>query len=200
MVSRLVAKLIAPLQRRVMLMIGRAVVRAIADGGGLQVLQLSGLAGEVLDGVERFQEYGFTSHPHPGAEAAVVFVGGNRSHGIVIAVDDRLYRLVGLAEGEVALYDDQGQVVHIKRNGVRVSGLNIHLVSDGVIRIEGDGVEMHGRTYVQTDVAGRGERRTHAGGTAYTDDTYTTGADVTAAEHGLNQPALPSDHPDAGGA
>lgn len=199
MVSRVVAKLMAPLQRRVMLMVGRAVIRAVADGTKMQEVQLSGLAGEVLASVERFQEYGFTSHPHPGAEAAVVFVGGDRSHGLVVAVDDRRYRLVALNQGEVALYDDLGQVVHLKRNGIRMKGSNIHLVSEGIVRIEGDGVEIHGATYVQRDVHGKGSRETWAGGTVYDTDSYTDGAAGATTEHGIAPPALPSDHPDARG-
>lgn len=43
---------------------------------------------------------------------------------------------------------------------------------------------------------GFGQRRTWTGGVAYADDTYTTGAVVNATEHGLDQPDIPSDHPD----
>ena len=73
---------------------------------------------EILEKVERFQEYGFTSVPKNGAEAVLVAVGGSREHGLVVAIDDRRYRLKGLAAGEVALYDDQGQKVHLKRDGI----------------------------------------------------------------------------------
>ncbi|WP_431477838.1 phage baseplate assembly protein domain-containing protein [Massilia eburnea] len=62
---------------------------------------------------------GFTSVPKPGAEGVVVFVGGNRDHGLVIAVEDRRFRLKGLASGEVAIYDDQGQKVHLTRAAYR---------------------------------------------------------------------------------
>jgi phage baseplate assembly protein V len=77
------------------------------------------------DGVERFQNYGHTSNPHPGAEGVMVSVGGNQDHGIVIAVDDRRYRLTGLAEGETALYDDLGQKVYLTRNGIVIDGANL---------------------------------------------------------------------------
>lgn len=112
-----VRRMLDPMKRRVMLMVGRAVVRLVNDAPKMQTLQLSLLEGEVRDGVERFQQYGFTAHPLPGAEAAVVFLGGNRNHGIVIAVDDRRYRLTALAAGEVALYDDLGKSLVFKRNG-----------------------------------------------------------------------------------
>lgn len=115
--SRSLGRLIGPLKRRILLLVARGVVELVNDGLKVQGLQVSLLAEELRDGVERFQEYGFTSHPHPGAEAVVVFQGGDRSHGLAIAVDDRRYRLKGLAAGEVALYTDEGDRAHFKRNG-----------------------------------------------------------------------------------
>lgn len=136
---RLINKVVAPLKRRVMLMVGRAVVKAVADDPKMQTLQITLLAGEVHDNVERFQNYGFTSVPHPGAEAAVMFVGGLRSHGLVVAVDDRRYRLTGLEAGEVALYDDLGQKVHLKRDQILVSSPTKVVVDCPDVRLGGDG-------------------------------------------------------------
>lgn len=116
-----VARQMKAIADRARLMIGRAVIAAVDDAQRAQALQLDLLADETQDGVERFQEYGFTSHPHPGAEAITAFVGGLRSHGVVIAVEDRRYRLKGLAEGEVALYDDQGQMVKLGRDAITIS-------------------------------------------------------------------------------
>lgn len=110
----------ASMAGRIELMVGRAVIAAVNDGAQAQALQVELLADEVQDGVERFQGYGFTSHPHPGAEALAVCVGGTRSHMIVVQVEDRRYRLKNLAEGEVALFDDLGQVVHLKRDGIAI--------------------------------------------------------------------------------
>jgi len=119
-VRRLVRAMIAPLQRRVMMTVGRAVLRAIDDSGSRQTAQIEALRGEVRDAVERMQQYGFTSVPLPGADGAVVFVAGNREQGIIVATEDRRYRLTGLEGGEVAIYDDQGQKVHLTRDGIVV--------------------------------------------------------------------------------
>ena len=108
-------KIIEPTVRKARLMVGRAVVQMVNDAAKMQALQVTLLAGETRAGVERFQEYGFTSNPQPGAEACMVCVGGNRDHGIVIAVDDRRYRLTGLQSGEVAIYTDEGDKVVLKR-------------------------------------------------------------------------------------
>lgn len=111
-------QILQSLQNRVMLTVARAVVKLIDDDKKMQAMQIALLKREVREEVERFQNYGFTSHPHPEAEAAVVFVGGNRDHGLIIAVDDRRYRLTGLQEGEVALYTDEGDKIVMKRNRV----------------------------------------------------------------------------------
>lgn len=115
-----VAQMMKPLTDRVRLMVGRAIVSAVNDAAKIQSLQVELLADEVQDKVEHFQHYGFTSHPFAEAEAILVFPGGLRSHGICIAMEDRRYR-IGLLEGEVALYDDLGQVVHLKRDGILLS-------------------------------------------------------------------------------
>lgn len=111
-------RLAAPLARRLALMASRAVVTLINDGARMQGLQIRLLADETMDGVERFQNYGFTAHPHPGAEGIALSVGGHRSHAVVIAVDDRRYRLKALAQGEVALYTDEGDTFILRRGRV----------------------------------------------------------------------------------
>ena len=108
-------KLIDPLRRRVRLMIGRAVLAAADDSKGIQLVQVKLLDGEVGDGVERMQNYGYTSVPKVGAEGVMVCVSGDRTHGIVVVMDDRRYRLKNLQPGEVALYTDEGDTIVMKR-------------------------------------------------------------------------------------
>ena len=119
-------RMMRPLQRKISTMIGRAVLRAINDGSGTQTMQVELLKDELYDGVERFQEYGFTSVPHAGAETVMVSVGGQRGCGIIVACEDKRYRITGLENGEVALYTDEnetGHRIHMKR------GREIELVS-----------------------------------------------------------------------
>lgn len=108
-------RLCAPLVQRVRLMVARAVVRLVDSSRRVQALQAGLLAGETRDGLECFEHYGFTSNPLPGMEAAVMFVGGDRSSGIVVAIADRQFRLRGLKSGEVALYTDEGDSLVFKR-------------------------------------------------------------------------------------
>ncbi|MGH7027942.1 phage baseplate assembly protein V [Brevundimonas sp.] len=121
-------RLSAPMRNRIQMMVSRAVLQLVDDAGGIQAMQFSGLSDELIEGAERFQDYGFTSVPLPGAEAALVFPGGLRSHGLVVAVGDRRYRLKGLKDGEVAVYDDQGQQLLLGRDGIRlVSSLKVEI-------------------------------------------------------------------------
>ena len=140
-----------PLLQRMQLMVGRAVLLLVNDGLKLQGLQISLLADEVRDNVERFQDYGFTSHPHPGAEAVAVSVAGSRDHVIVIAVDDRRYRLRNLVEGEVAIYTDEGDKVVLKRGGV------IELTAGTKVRLVAETVECTGDLTVAGDVKAGGD-------------------------------------------
>lgn len=125
-------KMIEPLQRRLSLMIGRCIVRLVTDSDGIQKMQISALRGEVHDDVERMQNYGFTSVPKADAQALTVFVGGDREHGIVVACDDRRYRITGLKEGEVAIYTDEKDKIHFKRN----HEIDIKTFSPGKITID----------------------------------------------------------------
>ena len=132
------------LEGRVRMMVSRAIVRLVDDERRAQECQVELLDDEVADGMERFQQYGLTSHPFPGAEAVVVCVGGTRSHGIIIAVEDRTYRLSGLETGEVALYDDQGQVVHLKRDGIHIESELKVVVQAPTVTVEADTVNLGG--------------------------------------------------------
>lgn len=136
--ARLVEQALRPIRTRVINMVARSVVKAISDSGKLQVMQLSLMEDETREGVERFQNYGFTSHPLPGAEAVVAFVGGNRDHGLIVAVDDRRYRLNGLTEGEVAVYTDQGDSIVIRRGGT------IEVTASTKVKVDAPAVELSG--------------------------------------------------------
>ena len=105
------------LRRRVLLMVGRAVFTVVNDETPLQTVQVEGLPGEIIDGAERFQIYGLTSHPLKGADALVLAVGGVRQHPVIL-VDDRRHRMKDLEEGEVALYtNNDDQHILLKADG-----------------------------------------------------------------------------------
>lgn len=130
---------------RLMLMLARSVVQAANADGALQTLKLSLLADETKDGVEHFETYGLTSNPPPGLEALAAFVGGDRSHGVVIAIADRKYRMKGLQSGEVALYTDEGDYIHFMR------GNKIAVVAENEITATAPVVKLIASTKVRAE-------------------------------------------------
>ena len=150
-------RMMRPVVTRLKLAVGRAIVRLIDDGTKIQSLQLEALKDETLDGIERFQEYGFTSHPHRGAEAIIVSPNGMRQHSIVVAVDDRRHRMVGLEQGEVAVYTDLDQRIVLKRNGdiQMQAGKSSVTISDAGVAIQSGSLTHNG-----TNV---GDDHTHGG-------------------------------------
>jgi phage baseplate assembly protein V len=109
----------------------RGVVRLVDASGKMQTVQVTTTDG-TTDEAEHFEAYGFTSRPKSGAEAVVLHVGGT-SHPVVIVAADRRYRVTGLAEGEVILHDDQGQKVHLKRDGIYIDGKKVAVTGDTTV-------------------------------------------------------------------
>lgn len=137
---RQLSRALAPLARGLQNLFSRGVVSAVNPDAKMQTVQIQLLTGEAKDNVEHFEPYGYTAHPHVGAEQATGFVEGDRSHGIVLVVADRRYRLTGLAAGEVAIYDDQGQRVHLTRNGIVImgAGKTVLITNTPKVRMECD--------------------------------------------------------------
>lgn len=68
--------------------------------------------------VDRVEPYGFSYRPpRKGFQAYMVFPAGDRSHGLCLVIGDKRYQM-DLQEGEVALHDDEGNHVLLKRGGV----------------------------------------------------------------------------------
>lgn len=132
------------LENRLRGMISRAVLRLVNDAAKAQELQLDLLADESADGVERLQNYGFSSHPHPGAEALVACAGGLRSHMIALVVEDRRFRITGLEAGEVAIYDDLGNVVKLGRDRIEITAVSEVRVTAPVAKIVSNDVRLGG--------------------------------------------------------
>ncbi|ABE45634.1 phage baseplate assembly protein V [Polaromonas sp. JS666] len=131
-------RMMAPMQRRVMLMVGRAVLELVNDNTKVQAAQVSLLEGEVRDQVERFQNYGFTSVPEAGAEGVALSVQGNRDHIILVAVDDRRYRKLGLLPGEVAVYTKWGDYIHIKQGEIEIKHATKVVITSPLVTMSGN--------------------------------------------------------------
>lgn len=171
-------------------MIGQVWARVqlmIAQGVGVLIgadkVQVTVLDGEPLNNIKRVEPYGFSYRPKRGCQAYLVFPSGDRSFGIALVIGDRQYQM-DLQEGEVALHDDQGQCVHLTRDGILIKTAK-------KCRIEAADIEQHATHSYSWDVGGFGERWTALGGGEYEHKTWQIGAVVTPAPLPINPPEGP---------
>ena len=103
-------RLLKPLKDRIRLMVGKCVISACAG----KTVDLSALTDETRDDVDFYQHFGFSSVPVKGSDGVVLFIGGSRDNGIVIATrGDR----PDLQEGEVCVHSPFGSSITLKKDG-----------------------------------------------------------------------------------
>lgn len=132
-----IERIIAHLQRRVMLMVGRGIVNLVDDSGKVQGMQVGLLSNEVRDQIENVQQFGFSSVPPKGSEAVAVFHGGTRDHGIIVATGHRDSRPRGLKEGEAILYNSLGDSIKMRLDGVVEINCRSQIILNGNMRVNG---------------------------------------------------------------
>jgi phage gp45-like len=129
----------------------RAIINAVSEGK-IKLFAAAARIGESFANREYFQHYGFSSRPLKGAEGILIKEG---NHIIMIASDDRRYR-IKLEEGEVALYSDEGDHVHLKRGRViEVETETLLIKAKKLTRIESPQVEATGKIIDMCDSGGK---------------------------------------------
>lgn len=111
----------------------RSIISSVTEGV-IKRFSGSGRPYETFTDRECFQHYGFTSRPLSGAEGIIIIEDGII---YLVASDDRRYR-IQLQAGEVALYSDEGDVVHLKRNReIYIKGGNKVTVDSPEVNLSG---------------------------------------------------------------
>lgn len=105
------------LARRVLYLIGRARVNLIDDSGPVQKAQVTVNGLETIDAMPRIQEFGFTSVPPKDSDATLVFIGGDRSNGVIVATNHQETRPRGLLAGETMIYTQDGKQIYLTASG-----------------------------------------------------------------------------------
>lgn len=153
------AKLLGPYARRLSNMFARGVVTIANGNSKLRTLQIRLTAGETKDAIEHFEPYGFTSEVKSGSEPLAAFFDGDRSHGVVLVVADRRYRIRGMQSGEVALYDDIGQKVYLTRSGIVIDGAGLQMQFKNVPQVSMDGnLIVNGNIVAGGDISDHGSK------------------------------------------
>lgn len=155
------------LYRRIILLVGRGVLKSVDETSARQFVQLTGLKGEVKDKVERVQNYGLSAHPPQNSQVIFVSMGGNRDHPVVVACEDPSSRPKNLKQGEVCIYTDEGDTIILGRNRkieidtvdlvirasdkVRVETPEFEVTGDIIDRVDSDGVSLNDMRDVYND-------------------------------------------------
>ncbi len=127
----------------------------LADADTVQVQVLDG---EVLNGCKRVEPYGLSYRPKPGCEVYLLFPAGDRGRGVALLVGDKRYQL-DLAEGEVALHDDEDNFVKLGRGGVVTTKAATKVVAETPLFVTtgnaeiGGALLVHGATTLQAGLA-----------------------------------------------
>ena len=103
----------------------RGIIQSVVEGV-IKRFSATGRQGESFTNREYFQHYGFTSRLLAGAEG-ILLEQGNMI--ILLASDDRRYR-IGIEDGEVCLYTDEGDHIRFQR------GMEIYVKSGNKLTAE----------------------------------------------------------------
>ncbi len=132
--SKALEKTMQSIRDRIYLMLGRAVLNAITEGGAIQLVHFSALKGEVKDSVQRLQQYGSNSVPLPGALVLFASLNGNRDHPVAICVDDQRFRPTDWVSGDAGSYNYKGTIENILAKVITMASHELHGFIDYVSR------------------------------------------------------------------
>lgn len=121
-------------------LIERATLTARDEDSGTRLVQCSFAGGYQRSKLEHIEPYGFTTEPFKDGEtdAVVVNLNENKSHSLVVMINDHRYRLTGLQDGEVCMYDDKKRKIYLKREGIEIDGVDdpVEVHTNGDIKVK----------------------------------------------------------------
>lgn len=127
------------LYRRVSMMVGFGrTTTATNEAAVVSSAQVTFGPLETRDATKIVQSYGFASALPVGTDVVVVFVGGDRSNGVVVATNHKQSRPQTMQTGDVCVFDDRGQSVTLTAGGIVVNGggLPVKITNTPSVRME----------------------------------------------------------------
>lgn len=92
----------------------RGLLSGLLTGAPVQFVQVKGLAGETLQDVELFQQFGFTSGPPADTQLIILPLGGKTTHNVIVATENGAYR-IKVEQGETSVYNQWGAHFTLKK-------------------------------------------------------------------------------------
>lgn len=141
-------------------LIERATLTARDEDSGTRLVQCSFAGGYQRSKLEHVEPYGFTSEPFKDGEtdAVVVNLNENKSHSLVVMINDHRYRLTSLQDGEVCMYDNKQRHVYLKSDGIEIDGVNdpVTVKTMGDIKaISGANIEVTASQNIKLNAGGK---------------------------------------------
>lgn len=122
-------------------------VNTVDDSGAVQMMQVDhgpqGPSGSLSlhDKIPRLLEWGFFSNPPPGADVAVICVGGDRGNAVVVATGHQKHRQKNTPSGDAGIHDMRGAYLWLTADGpvIDAAGGKVTIQNASDINITGSG-------------------------------------------------------------
>lgn len=111
------SRLLDPIKRQIRLVVGKALIQSITSSKDGLFATIGMANDEKHEDVPFMQQYGIVSVPNSDSKAVVLFIGGARDNGIVVATQGDASSIPKLEKGEVCLYSEFGQTIVLKKDG-----------------------------------------------------------------------------------
>jgi phage gp45-like len=137
-----IKKIVAPLSRKISLMMSRCVINIVDDSSPTQNAQIECFQDEVFDDAEVWQHFGFSSNPPRGTEGVALFPGGERQSPLIIATENKDKRPLNLEEGESCVYSSCGDSFALKVENKAELQTKSFSIQTNKISIQNDSCEL----------------------------------------------------------
>lgn len=129
---------IAKVWQRVWNSIAGATITSSNDAGPVLRCQVKIGYLEINDNVPIPQQFGFASVPPNGSDAAVLFVGGDRSNGVGVATNHQPTRFKGKLPGEAVVFNAFGMSVLLSQAGIVINAGGLPVLLEGDLHVTGE--------------------------------------------------------------
>lgn len=189
--ENIIKAMLSPLRVALRNMARRGLATLIDDSGEFQKLQVR-IGREERNDIDRWQDYGRSSHPPKNSKLLTLNLGSNPDGMIVIGVAHGESRPRELAEGEQILFDMHGdKFIHFRADGT----LHIkapRLLLEGVQQVEARApyVKHYASERLRQDVAGYATELAFTGGASWQQVAWSIGATVEGEANPISPPEV----------